>query len=216
MCIEGVISGTFQGMYVVSGLIKSPISVISMLVTKIFHLLQSGYLFLSGGREILYGIFRENITSLLKDRIVQSVKNFFSYPVFHGTFLILAGVSELFLGLHYTNLLYLGSTLLPVATLLGNGCFLMGNLLILAQNIRIYKKASQIPWNSAAEEKENAEFVKGSAVLSIISALSYIFGLGLTIIGGPTIIILLFAFFGLLFGGIKILYDIIYSHGDLI
>lgn len=197
---------------------ESIISVVHMIVHQTLHLMQCSYFLTLGALETVMGLFRGKVTvsensekfrSALKDfyeRIKSIPGRIVSYDFIHGGLMLGTGVCELLLGLQQLDVLALGAAGAVVGAV-SNGCFFLGNIVMLIHNVNLFHKASLIGKDASEEVKRNAKRVKLSAIISMISAINYIVGMATVMLGGPVALIIFFICLGLTFGGLKILYD---------
>ncbi|MEC7839648.1 MAG: hypothetical protein VX777_06385 [Chlamydiota bacterium] len=200
-----------------TGTVESIVTSVSTLATELFHIIQGAYFFITGVFEVSFGLFRKDPIGLsvkkvkiifekFTGRLACLSKKIFTYPVLHGALFLGSGVCEILQGLHSIEVIALGSAL-PFIAFAGSGCFILGNILMLAHNIKVCIIASNVPEDASEEEIENARRAKVSAIFAIVSALNYIAGIALSMFGGPAAIVIVLVALGLVFGGLKILYD---------
>jgi len=194
--------------------------IVTMVVTvakEVFHLVQSVYFLVLGTFEVVYGLIKKNpvdisltsVKSIFQNavkRLVRFPKRILSCATLHGSLFLGTGVCELLQGLNVLEVIALGPAL-PFIALVGNGCFLVANLIMLVHNIKICLQASNLPPEASDEEREASKKAMISSIFAIISAINYIAGISLLIFGGPTAIIIVLVAMGLTSGGLKILFD---------
>jgi hypothetical protein len=201
------------------------ISIINMIVQNTIHLMQCPYFLAVGTLESVAGLFKkEPSSSAMSQKIRSALHNFYewikslprricSYNVIHGGLMLGTGVCELLLGLQQFDWLSLGAAT-PFVAAMSNGCFVLGNIVMLIHNAKLFHQACQLREDASNEEKQNAKRVKMSAVFSMISAINYIVGITTMLFGGPVALIVMLVSLGLTFGGLKILYDWVYPYRE--
>lgn len=195
----------------------SMLLVVSFVADKAFHFLKSTYYLLYGISESVYGFFFKRVHSLSIESLSNTAKKvislffkkLFSYNFLHGGCLVAAGISELIQGLNQYSLVSLGLAF-PFIVLAGEVSLLFAYFLVLVRNLRICVKISEQPPLVLEEDIKNSNRLKTSAILNIFSALNYIAGISLALLGGPTTLIIVLLAFGLVSGGLAILFNILY------
>lgn len=191
--------------------------VVSFVADKAFHFLKSSYYLLYGISESIYGFFFKKVHSVSIESISNSVKKvcclffkkLFTHNFLHGGCLVVAGISELIQGLSQYSLISLGLAF-PFIVLLGEVSLLIAYFLVLVHNLRICIRISQQPPLVLEEEIKNSSRLKTSAIMNIFSALNYIAGISLALIGGPATVVVILLAFGLVSGGLAILFNLLY------
>lgn len=191
-------------------------SLIASLVKETFYLLKSLYDIPAGLIEIVIGLVKKNTTSGVK-RVKTALTWFYqkivSFSTFHGLLIAGAGGCELALGLNQLELISLGLAM-PMTIILRSGCFIMAEILSLVYYTKCLIKACRVRCPNSEIAKEQLERVKTASILAIFSALNYIFGAGLALLGAPGALILVLMALGVTISGIKFLYNILCPQKD--
>lgn len=189
------------------------------LAFKYFNILQWSFLSLYGVKEILFDRVKElsqpsnkisqrdvfiNRIYSQNDHVLGPIR----YNQAHGSLYLMSGVAGSFSASHRLGWIKLGNFDVPLE-IVGNCLFCFASFIALIQNIKLYQAASKVSQYAPAYEKEGAEMIKKSAIIGIISSLSYILAAGLLIMGVQATLALLLGCLAVFTGCIKILYDFI-------
>lgn len=122
------------------------------------------------------------------------------FHILHGALFVGTGIAGSLAALHQLDKINLAWTF-PIFEGLEIGLFLWGSALALVHNVREYQKAATLVASS-----EKVENLKLSAVIGMISSLSYILWVASYLLGGAALMPL-FLCLGLATGCLKILFD---------
>lgn len=204
------------------------VSLFSTVLTKIidfvktyFNAMQWSFLYLYGTKEILFdNVYKKESRGILptyKDRLNQAINKVFvkndnvigniKFNMAHGTLYTASGVIGFVPALQRLGYLDIGAGLIVPLEALGNVVFGFASLVALIQNIKLYKAASKMAKSDSLPEQEAAQMIKKSAVMGIISSLSYILTAITLIFSASTAIAFLFGIIAVITGCLKILYD---------
>lgn len=203
---------------------------ITSLAQTYFNSIQSLFMFSYGSRELFWdSIVKSKQVRFAKinvakkeiaDRIHDFVRKFLkiaekeTYPInyytLHGSLFFSAGVSGCAAALHRLEKINLRNTV-NYLEIFSSGAFFLANLASLRYNVKIYRDASQLLAQNAAEHiKKSVDLLKNSAVLGILSNLHYLMIPAIPLLGFSVAVALVFGCIAAFTGGLKILYDFLY------
>jgi hypothetical protein len=217
--IQSVASPTFDNIaekYVSPTLIK--------MAPGIFNLSINLYNTYRGTKEIIIGrvqsITKQDISKKpLASRVTSYCTKFFTeikesiaqckFYAIHGLFYLGSGISGSVAALHELGAIHIGKAF-SALKLAESSLFIFASLLGLEHYINIYEGA-KAPLNATKEQLDAVHRTKASAVLGIITCISYIISCSVALLTGAALLAFLLSCLGSLTEGLKTLYDFFYK-----
>lgn len=131
-----------------------------------------------------------------------------AYSILHGLCFLGSGICEFLRVPHELGLALPAAG--PGVVLAGAILFVIANILALFHNIGRLQYAADLMTAQEEELTEQARAIQISAILGILSNLSYLVATISAIFAGPFAVALIFGCIGAVLGGFKILYDYLY------
>lgn len=128
------------------------------------------------------------------------------YHTIHGALYLASGLCAAVASLHDLKVFDLGPAV-GIINKVELGTFLAASLMGLYSNVKDYQNAKVLPANPTADQIEASKRKKTSAILGIISCVSYILNVALLFMGQLAAVAFVIGILGTLTGFIKMLYD---------